>query len=84
MGYLRKKLGYLLMRELYFSLQYDNDFLEPKSVNSKRNYAIYEQRTVQFYNEIIRIDYEDYVSNKEVELKKRSVHLRNFEFRYEK
>jgi hypothetical protein len=39
--YLRKKLSYLLMREMYFSLNYDNDFLDAKSINSKRNYSIY-------------------------------------------
>ena len=30
------------MREMYFTLNYDNSFLEEKSVNSKRNYGIYE------------------------------------------
>jgi len=55
---LRKKLSYLLMREMYFSLNYDNDFLDDKSTNSKRNYLIYEQRIFKFYDEIIHLDYQ--------------------------
>lgn len=56
--YLRKRLSYLLMREIYFNLNYDNDFLDEKSVNSKRNYSIYEERIASFYEEIIKLDYE--------------------------
>lgn len=81
--YLRKKLSYLLLREMYFTLNYENDFLSEKSVNSKKNYTIYEQRIFKFYEEIIRLDYQEFMERKEEEIKKRSVHLKNYQFRYE-
>lgn len=53
------------MREMYFTLNYDNDFLTEKSINSKRNYRIYEERILKFYEEIITLDYQEYIEKKE-------------------
>lgn len=66
------------MREMYFTLNYENDFLTSKSINSKKNYTIYEERIFKFYEEIIKLDYEEYIEKKEEEIKKRSIHLKNY------
>ena len=50
---------------MYFTLNYDNNFLESKLVNSKKNYLIYEQRIMNFYSEIINLDYSEYKEKKE-------------------
>ena len=41
------------MREMYFTLNYEDDFLYEKSVNAKKNYRIYEERILKFFQEII-------------------------------
>ena len=38
---------------MYFTLNYENDFLSEKSVNAKKNYRIYEERIIKFFEEII-------------------------------
>ena len=52
-------------------------------MNSKRNYGIYESRIFKFYDEIIEKDHHEFINKKEEEIKKRSIHLQNYEFKYE-
>jgi len=50
---------------MYFTLNYENDFIAEKSVNAKKNYKIYEERIINFFGKIIELDYQDYTEKKE-------------------
>lgn len=64
MSCLKKKFSYLILREVYFYLHYDIDCLEEKSSYSKKNYEMYENRVLDFYDEIIAKNYNDFVVKK--------------------
>ena len=63
---------------MYFTLNYEDDFLTQKSLNAKKNYRIYEERILRFFQEIIKLDYNEYTEKKQLEIKKRSVHLKDY------
>lgn len=54
--YLQKKLLYLMLREVYFDSYYDISVFEVKSVQARKNFAMYEIKMVNFFEEIIEKD----------------------------
>lgn len=54
--YLEKKLLYLMLREVYFDSYYDIGVFQVKSVQARKNFAMYEIKMVSFFQEIIQKD----------------------------
>jgi hypothetical protein len=52
-AYLQLRLFYLMLREIYFDLYYDVAVFEPKTLQSRNNFSLYERQMLTFMEQII-------------------------------